>query len=289
MQCSYESLEGFSKRIIVELDAGEVARCFAKVFSDFAFRYHIDGVQDGSATPEQIEAAFGGPALMNAAANTIHTTFFPLAMDKLDLVGLGSAAYIASQMPLPTNPYTFTAEVECSPIVELSSYDPLEVSLPTLPANAPDSEQMLQRLKETEALQALAARVQGELPEVLCDAEEESIVQAVYAQANQADVSFVDYLAQQGLDLETFNQDVARRAQASVRSDLALDAWAAHAGFEVSEQRIAEEFARQNLASPALEQAEWRASGRIPQLRQAIRRRMALDDIVFTMIVIPNE
>lgn len=285
MQCHAQDADGFARYITVDLEESEVDRHYIKVYSDFAFRYSFDGIEEGKATPADIDAAFGRDAIVAAVADAIHTNTFPKAMDALDLIGLGSPIFQPQTAPLPGQAYRYTAVVECSPLLDLSSYEPVHLSLPSVDANDAQAIQGWQRLRETEAMAAIAKRLSGDLPEVLCDAEEESIVQAVYAQANAANVPFTDYLAQQGFTLDAFNQDVMRRAQDSVRSDLALDAWAAHAHMQVSDERMQEEFNRQNLTSPALEMAEWRASGRLPQLRQAIRRRMALDDIVEHAII----
>lgn len=285
MQCHAESAEGFKKHISIELDSNEVDRYITKVYQDFAFRYWIPEVDTGQATPEQIDAAFGHDAVMGAVAQSIQTGTYPLAMDELDLVGISTPTYQAQTVPEPGQPYRFAVELECSPIPELSSYEPVVVYLPKTNETDPQAQAMLARLRETEAMDALAERVVGPCPEVLCDAEEESILQRVYAQANQADVPFEEFLATQGTNLESFKVGLMHQAERSVRSDLALDAWAAHIKAQVSAERVSEEFARQGLASPALEEAEWRASGRLPQLRQAIRRRMALDDIVATLVV----
>ena len=73
MQCHSEHLGGFTQRLVIELESPEVDRAYVKTYSDFAYRYHIDSVEDGKATPADIDAAFGREAIVGAVANTLHT------------------------------------------------------------------------------------------------------------------------------------------------------------------------------------------------------------------------
>ena len=60
---------------------------------------------------------------------------------------------------------------------------------------------------------------------------------------------------------------------------MALDAWARHFNIEATPEEVTQEFEKANLDDPAKVEAEWRETGRIPMIREGIKRSKALKDI----------
>ncbi|MBO4364993.1 MAG: trigger factor [Eggerthellaceae bacterium] len=144
---------------------------------------------------------------------------------------------------------------------------------------------MLPRLRENEALYALQERLQGEVPEVLCEAEEQNLIQNFFMQMQQSGMTFDAYLAQAGLTPETFKDDIKKQAADVVAQDLALDAWARNADIQISDEDISAEFERSGAEDPKALEKQWRENGQMAMLRAGMRRQRALEQILDSLIV----
>lgn len=144
---------------------------------------------------------------------------------------------------------------------------------------------IMPRMRENEALYALQERLQGEAPEALCEAEEQNLIQNFFMQIQQSGMTFDNYLAQSGLTPDTFKEDVKKQAKDVVAQDLALDAWARHAGIEITEADISAEFEKAGVDDPKGLEKQWREKGQIAMLRAGMRRQKALEQILDTLVV----
>ena len=91
-----------------------------------------------------------------------------------------------------------------------------------------------------------------------------------------------------GMDLslsDQFKEELSQQAEEMVRRNLALEAWGRHIDIEITDAMIASNFKRSGVPFPELEEAQWRANGRITELRAAIRRAGALRDIMQSLQV----
>lgn len=136
------------------------------------------------------------------------------------------------------------------------------------------------RRKENECLQALAARLEGELPEAMCEREETNLLQNFYGQLSRMGLTFDTYLKTMDLTPEQFKEDNKKQAADTVRQDLALDAWARHFEIAATEEEVHAEFTQADLDDPDAIEAEWRKEGRLPMIRESISRANALRDLV---------
>lgn len=141
------------------------------------------------------------------------------------------------------------------------------------------------RRKENECLYAVGQRVEGELPEGMCELEEANLLQSFYNQLTNAGMTFDSYLTTMGLSAEQFKEDMKKQAQDLVRQDLALDAWARHFGIEATDEEISAEFVKANVDDPVAVEAEWRAAGRIPMIREGVIRTKAMLEVVAGAVV----
>lgn len=146
-------------------------------------------------------------------------------------------------------------------------------------------EQVMPRLRETEALYNLQERLQGEAPAALVEAEEANLLQNFFMQIQQAGMTYDAYLQQAGLTPDGLKEDIKKQAADVVKQDLALDAWARNAGIEITDTDISEEFIKSGAEDPAALEQQWRENGQIAMLRAGMRRQRALEQILDTLVV----
>ncbi len=146
-------------------------------------------------------------------------------------------------------------------------------------------ESTLPTIRENEALFELQGRLIGEVPQSILEAQESELLQNFFMQLQQSGMSFDMFLMQRGMDPASFKEDLKLQAKDVAMQDLALDAWARHAGMQVSDEEIAEEFVKSGAEDPVALEAEWRESGRISPLRAAIMRSNAIKEIVDSLEV----
>lgn len=142
-----------------------------------------------------------------------------------------------------------------------------------------------QRRIENECLAALAARLEGDMPEGMCELQEVNLLQSFYQQLSQNGYTLDQYLDTMGLSNDQFKNDMKKQADDVVRQDMALDAWARHKGIEATDADVTAEFEKANVDDPVAVQAEWKVSGRIPLIREGVIRTKALNDVVETASV----
>lgn len=141
-------------------------------------------------------------------------------------------------------------------------------------------ETSMPRRKESECLYAVSQRIEGDLPEGMCELEEANLLQSFYRQLSQSNLSFDQYLSSMEMTPEQFKEDMKKQAADLVRQDLALDAWARHYGLTATDEEISAEFAKADVDDPIAVEAEWRESGRIPLIREGVLRTNAMLDVV---------
>lgn len=144
-----------------------------------------------------------------------------------------------------------------------------------------DKASNLPSLKENRAVAKLAERL--ELEEMDKDYEQsvfEELGQNFLQQLSARGMSLDTWLASSGLTADQFIADLHRQANDVARESLALDALARHLEVQVTEEDIDEEFASAGVADPAASKAQFIADGRMPAVRESLRRSKAVDWLV---------
>ncbi len=144
---------------------------------------------------------------------------------------------------------------------------------------------MLPRLKETECLYALQERLEGEVPDNIVEEEERMLLQSFFQQLQQQGLTFDFYLQSQGLTSDQFKEDIKKQARDVATQDAALDAWARHADYTITDEEISEEFVKSGAKDPEAMEAEWRENGQLHTLRRSIKRTRAVMEIMDSAIV----
>ena len=134
-------------------------------------------------------------------------------------------------------------------------------------------------------LEALSARLVGETPESMVEEAEANLIQDFFQQLQSQGMTFDAYLAAQNLTSQQFRDDVKKQARDMAVQDLALDAWAAHFGFEATGKDVTDEFVRSGAPDARALEEEWRTSGRLYLVRQGILRQKAAADAVEKAVV----
>lgn len=144
-----------------------------------------------------------------------------------------------------------------------------------------DKTSKLPGLKENRAVAALSERL--ELEKV-----DEDYEQSVFSELGQ---TFLQNLSSRGMTLdvwlqasgltsEAFIADLHRQANDVARESLALDALARHLEIEVSDEDVDKEFVDAGVEDVEASKAQFMADGRMPAVRDSIRRSKAVDWLV---------
>ena len=143
----------------------------------------------------------------------------------------------------------------------------------------------LPRMKESRVLEQLASRLEGEVPSALVEENETTLLQDFFSQLQRGGLTLDMYLQQQGITSGQFTDDVKHQAEDMTKQDLALDAYAAHAGLEATDEDVLEEFKKAGASDAENLMAEWRKNGQMHLIRQGILRQKAAKELVDNAVV----
>lgn len=147
-------------------------------------------------------------------------------------------------------------------------------------------EQMLPQIRDNRMLDALAARLEGELPESMVASYKEQIYKNLFTQLQQQGATLDQYMQAQGITSAQLHDDVAEQAQERLRQDLALDAWAAHNKFTVSDEDVSAEFDKSAVENPRAFEAAWRREGKLHLVREGVLRQKAVASVEETLLTV---
>lgn len=139
---------------------------------------------------------------------------------------------------------------------------------------------IIPRIMENNALFALQERLIGEVPAVMAEEAERDLLQNFFTQLQNQGATLDAYLKAQDITADKFKEDVKLQAVDTVKQNLALDAWARHAGIEVSDEEIVEEFKNSGAQDPDALYDEWKAQGRLHIVREGVMRGKALEALL---------
>ncbi|MCL2756601.1 MAG: hypothetical protein FWD43_00775 [Coriobacteriia bacterium] len=121
----------------------------------------------------------------------------------------------------------------------------------------------------------LAMRIQGDIPDELYEYTRDELMANIRQQLQQNNMQFEDYLAQQGLDEQSFSMQLVFRTGVTLRQRLALDALARHMKLKLTDDDI--EAALENMAPGHKEELrqQLESNGRMYQLTETAMRQKA--------------
>ena len=144
-----------------------------------------------------------------------------------------------------------------------------------------DKTSQLPQLKENRCVSKLAERL--EMEELDADYEQsvfsdlgQNFLQSLSARGMSLD----QWLQASGLSSEAFIADLHRQADDVARESLALDALARELKVEVTDEDVDKEFEQAGVKDAEARKAQFTAEGRMPAIRDSIRRSKAVDWLV---------
>ena len=150
-----------------------------------------------------------------------------------------------------------------------------------------EKDKIIPEMKEDRCVRALAERVEGEVSEAYVATQRQEILRNFFNRLQQQNVNFDAYLQQQGITSDQFQADLDAQAQETATQCLALDALFTGAGLELTDEDIDEAFA--DVDDPDISRESWEQSGRMSELREALRRQKASKWVLDTAIVTTEE
>ncbi len=139
----------------------------------------------------------------------------------------------------------------------------------------------LPNLKEDRVVEAIGKQVKlDEVPENYKNEIFNELAQEFMAQLQRQNISLDMYLRARGVKSDDFIADLHEQADERARQSLALDAVAEKLGFEASEEDVENEFARAGVTDVKASVKQWKKDGRLPAIRDSIKRTKALDWLV---------
>lgn len=144
-----------------------------------------------------------------------------------------------------------------------------------------DKKTSLPNLKEDRVVEAVGKLLKLEtVPEDYQNEIFNELATEFLNQLQRQNMSLDMYLGARGVKADDFIADLHVQAEERARQSLALDAVAAKLGLEATDEDIAKEFERSGVEDVAASVDEWRGEGRLPAIRDSIRRTKALDWLV---------
>lgn len=140
--------------------------------------------------------------------------------------------------------------------------------------------QVIPRILETNALFELGGRLEGEAPEGMIAEATDDLYRTFWDSLQRNGVTFDQYLANNGLTVDAFREDVKKQAKDTVVQNLALDAYARHAGISVTDDEVRDEFKNSGQEDFEAMYADFKKHGRLHIVREGILRGKALEEIV---------
>ena len=144
-----------------------------------------------------------------------------------------------------------------------------------------DKKTTIPNLKEDRVVEAVGKLLDLEtVPEAYQNEIFNELASEFLAQLQRQNVSLDMFLRARGLKSDDFIADLRVQAEERARQSLALDAVAAKLGVEVSDEDVRAEFEKAGVEDVDASIKEWKDQGRLPAIRDSIRRTKALDWLV---------
>lgn len=147
---------------------------------------------------------------------------------------------------------------------------------------AMQKQRVIPQIKENGAAMQLVDRVKGDIPAAMVEQMESELLQDFFTQLQRYGITFDAYMKDRGIDNAQFKEDIKRQAEDEAKRALALDAWARNKGLQVTEDEVVAEFEKSGADNPKKLMEEWRKTGRLYLIREALLRSKAMEDVLDT-------
>ena len=135
MNTKVEKLEDNKLKVEVEIPASVVDAKVKNVYKEMASKYNFPGFRKGKAPRAVIDNALGKEAVLAQATEDVINDAYPEVIEKERLYPVGSPDFANAGMVAPGEDFKFEFTIGEKPEVELTSFDPVEVEVPSAEAN----------------------------------------------------------------------------------------------------------------------------------------------------------
>lgn len=150
METKVENLEDNRVKVTVTVDEKAVSDGIKKQYKEVASKYTIPGFRRGKAPRPVIDNALGKDYVRAMVTDELVNGAYPQAVDQCGIYPVGQPEFGEEEMALVEDgkPYTFAFEVSVKPTMELSSYDPVQIELPSEKATDKQVDDEIQKMLE---------------------------------------------------------------------------------------------------------------------------------------------
>jgi len=143
LETTSKKAEDNKQAITVTLTSDEVQQEIDEVYKQ-AGKNRIAGFRPGKAPRKILENHFGGKEYFLAqATEELVQTYTPLALNEHNLIPMSGPDFDKLDMAGEGESFVFSFSVEVPPVLELSSYDPIKIELPSTEATDEELQQQI--------------------------------------------------------------------------------------------------------------------------------------------------
>jgi trigger factor len=117
--------------VTVTVDAKDVDKGIADTYKDLAKKYRFQGFRPGHAPRPVIDNTLGKDAVLAQATETLVNALEPQVLEEQDIVAVGDPSFPDAAPVVAGQDFSFKVRYTVRPELELSSYEPVEITLPS--------------------------------------------------------------------------------------------------------------------------------------------------------------
>ncbi len=148
MNITLENLEDNKVKAIVVVDKGIVKNKVGSIYKDFAKKYNFPGFRKGKAPRPVIDNAFGKEAILAQATEEIVNEVYPQVIEQERIFPVGSPDFNDPALANEGEDFKFEFTQSVKPIYRLSSYDPIEIEVPSADVTETEVEDQIKDITE---------------------------------------------------------------------------------------------------------------------------------------------
>ncbi len=148
MNITLENLEDNKVKAIVVVDKGIVKNKVGSIYKDFAKKYNFPGFRKGKAPRPVIDNAFGKEAILAQATEEIVNEVYPQVIEQERIFPVGSPDFNDPGLASEGEDFKFEFTQSVKPIYKLSSYDPIEIEVPSADVTETEVEDQIRDITE---------------------------------------------------------------------------------------------------------------------------------------------
>jgi trigger factor len=169
MNVSIETMSGLERRLTIAIDSSQFEDQIASRLEDARGKVKLPGFRAGKVPLKEVRRRFGG-AIRAEVAGELMQSSFAEAVQQESLTPAGSPKLDVIKMD-PGIDFEFTATFEVFPSIELAAFDKIAVRRPAAEITDTDLEEMVAKLREQNATQAVVERPCADGDQVTVDFE----------------------------------------------------------------------------------------------------------------------